>query len=225
VAIIDKIPVVGIYGGTFDPIHYGHLRIAEELLDIIGLSRVIFVPSGAPRLRAVPEASKHHRSEMVRLAIQGNSLFSLDEREINRPGMSTTVESLREYRSEWGRNAVLIFIVGIDAFRKINQWHHWRELFDLCHIIVVPRPGYLSVDDHQNLPEEIRTELIARCVLDAKDLKLQTHGAIYTAQTSLLEISATQIRSLISMGRSIRYLLPENVSDYIKINHLYAGKT
>ena len=98
-AIIDKIPVVGIYGGTFDPIHYGHLRIAEELLDIIGLSRVIFVPSGAPRLRAVPEASKHHRSEMIRLAIQGNSLFSLDEREINRPGMSTTVESLREDRN------------------------------------------------------------------------------------------------------------------------------
>ena len=221
----DKSSLVGIYGGTFDPIHFGHLRVAEELIDSINLQHIIFVPSGEPRLRNTPIGTRHQRTEMIRLAIQDNHQFSIDEREINRSGMSATVESLREYRSEWGRNAVLIFILGIDAFRKINEWHHWRELFDLCHIIVVPRPGYVSVDDHQNLPEEIKTELIARCVLDAKDLKLQTHGAIYTAQTSLLEISATQIRSLISTGRSIRYLLPENVSDYIKINHLYAGKT
>ena len=217
--------MVGIYGGTFDPIHYGHLRIAEELLDILGLNQIIFVPSGAPRLRAAPVASRRHRSEMVRLAIRGNSMFSLDEREINRPGTSATVESLREYRCEWGRDTVLCFILGIDAFVKINQWHNWIELFNLCHIVVVPRPGYASIDDHQKLPEDIRKELIARNAVDVKDLVLQSNGAVYYAkQTSLLEISASQIRSLISAGKSVRYLLPENVSDYIKTNYLYAGK-
>jgi nicotinate-nucleotide adenylyltransferase len=216
--------MVGIYGGTFDPVHYGHLRIAEELLDIIGLNRIIFVPSGAPRLRANPAASRNHRSAMVRLAIQENHMFSLDEREINRPGVSTTVESLREYKCELGGGATLCSIVGIDAFVKINQWHRWLELFNLCHIIIVARPGYASINDHQSLPADIRKEFISRCVFNVNDLGLQSSGFIYAARTSLLEISASQIRSLINTGKSIRYLLPENVSDYIKSNHLYAGK-
>lgn len=216
--------MVGIYGGTFDPIHYGHLRIAEELLDIIGLNRVIFVPSGAPRLRTAPSASRNHRSAMVRMAIRDNNMFSLDEREINRPGISTTVESLREYKSELGDGIALCFILGIDAFVKINQWHSWHELFSLCHIVIVARPGYASINDHESLPADIRKEFISRCVLNANDLGFQSSGFIYTARTSLLEISASQIRSLINTGKSIRYLLPESVSDYIKSNHLYAGK-
>ena len=217
--------MVGIYGGTFDPIHYGHLRIAEELLDIIGLERIIFVPSGAPRLRAAPVASRNHRSAMVRLAIEDNHMFSLDEREINRPGISTTVESLREYQNELGKNTALCFILGIDAFVKINQWHSWQELFKLCHIVVVARPGYASTDKHRGLPADIRKEFVSRRVLNANNLRLQCNGFIYTAQTSLLEISASHIRSLITAGKSIRYLLPENVSDYIKSNYLYAGRT
>lgn len=222
---LNKIPMVGIYGGTFDPIHYGHLRIAEELLDSIGLNRIIFVPSGAPRLRATPVASRNHRAAMVRLAIQDNTMFSLDEREINRPGVSATVESLREYKSELGDGAILCFILGIDAFIKINQWYCWQELFGLCHIVIVARPGYAAINDHQNLPADIRKEFIARCVPDAGDLALQSSGFIFTAQTSLLEISASQIRSLIKTGKSIRYLLPGNVSDYIQSNRLYAGET
>lgn len=224
-ATIDKAAMVGIYGGTFDPIHYGHLRIAEELIDIIGLSRIIFVPAGAPRLRAAPVASRHHRAAMVRLAIQNNTMFSLDEREINRPGMSTTVASLREYKCELGEGITLCFILGIDAFVKINQWQNWYELFNLCHIVIVARPGYASINDHQSLPAEVRKEFIARHILNADDLKFQSNGFIYTAQTSLLEISASRIRSLISSGKSIRYLLPENVSDYIQSNYLYAEET
>lgn len=221
---IDKFHLVGIYGGTFDPIHYGHLRIAEELLDIIGLQRILFVPSGAPRLRAAPVAPKNHRSAMVRLAIRDNNMFTLDEREVNRPGVSTTVESLCEYQYELGKNTAPCFILGIDAFIKINQWHHWQELFNLCHMIIVARPGYTSIHDYQNLPADIRKEFIARRVLHASDLKLQINGFIYTAQTSLLEISASHIRSLIAAGKSTRYLLPEIVSDYIKSNYLYVEK-
>ena len=224
-AVIDKFPLIGVYGGTFDPIHYGHLRIAEELIDIIGLKRIIFVPSGAPRLRVAPVASRNHRSAMVRMAIQNNDLFSLDEREINRPGTSATIASLREYQNELGINTALCFILGIDAFIKINQWHSWHKLFDLCHMIIVARPGYASIKDHQHLPPDVRNEFISRHVLDAKDLSIQPHGSIYAARTSLLEISASHIRSLIVAGKSIRYLLPENVSDYIKSNYLYVEKT
>lgn len=221
---IDKFPLMGIYGGTFDPIHYGHLRIAEELLDVIGLKRILFVPSGAPRLRDAPAAARNHRAAMVSLAIQDNNMFALDEREINRPGISTTVESLREYQYVSGKNTALCFILGVDAFVKINQWHNWHELFNLCHMIIVARPGYTSIDDHQNLPADVREELIARRVLHASDLRFQPNGFIYTAQTSLLEISASHIRSLITAGKSIRYLLPEIVSDYIKSNYLYVKK-
>ena len=222
-AAIDKFHLIGIYVGTFDPIHYGHLRIAEELLDMINLKRIIFVPSGAPRLRAAPIAARNHRSNMVHLAIRDNSMFSLDEREVNRPGVSTTIESLREYQCELGDSAALCFILGMDAFVKINQWHNWHELFSLCHMIIVSRPGYTSPNDYQILPVDIKKEFISRHVLNANDLGLQTSGFIYTAQTSLLEISASHIRSLINAGKSIRYLLPENVSDYIKSNCLYTG--
>ncbi|PSJ18501.1 nicotinate-nucleotide adenylyltransferase [Nitrosomonas supralitoralis] len=221
--IIDKFPLIGIYGGTFDPIHYGHLRIAEELLDIAGLRRIFFVPSGAPRLRVAPAASRGHRSAMVRLAIQDNTKFSLDEREVNRPGVSTTIQSLREFRCELGDNATLCFILGIDAFVKINQWTEWQELFALCHIILVDRPGYVSINEHKALSKVVRKEFLSRSVAYSGDLGSQPNGFIYTAQTSLLEISASHIRSLIKNGKSIRYLLPENVVDYIKSNRLYTG--
>lgn len=221
VKAIDKFSLMGIYGGTFDPIHYGHLRIAEELLNSIGLARIIFVPSGEPRLRAEPAASKTQRTDMVKLAIHDNDKFALDEREINRPGISTTVQSLREYRCEFGSDTAPCFILGMDAFIKINQWFEWRELFKLCHLIIVARPGYLSIDEEWNWPMEIKAEFISRRVMNPCDLELQSSGLIYPAQTSLLDISASQIRSLIAAGKSIRYLLPENVCDYIKHNNLY----
>ncbi len=216
--------MIGIYGGTFDPIHYGHLRVVEELLDITELNRVIFVPSGVPRLRATPVASGIHRSAMVRLAIKANDKFSLDEREINRTGTSTTVESLREYRCEIEENTALCFLLGIDAFLKINQWHSWHELFNLCHIIVIARPGYTSLNDLHTLHADIKAEFVSRYIENPSDLTCQPNGFIYTAHTSLLEISASHIRSLINAGKSIRYLLPENVADYIKKNCLYAEK-
>lgn len=200
------------------------MRIAEELADLIGLTRVIFVPSGTPRLRTAPIASRNHRSQMVGLAIQGNDKFLLDEREINRDGISTTVESLREYRREVGDNTALCFLLGIDAFIKINQWHSWQELFHLCHIIVVPRPGYSFIDDHRDLHDDIRKEIVSRHVQNPSDLTLQANGFVYTAHTSLLDISASYIRSLIPARKSIRYLLPENVADYIKENSLYIEK-
>ncbi len=222
--VIDSLPAIGIYGGTFDPIHYGHLRMAEELVDVIGLQRMIFVPSGAPRLRAEPMAARMARSEMVHLAIQGNDKFSVDEREINRPGTSTTIESLRELRAEWGPCVALCFIIGTDAFLKIDQWHEWRELFHLCHFVIVSRPGYPPIDDRFICSIEIEPEWIKRRVFSVDDLKLQPAGYIFAPRTSRLEISASQIRDLASSGNSLRYLLPEVVADYIRLNSLYIEK-
>lgn len=220
----ESLPAIGIYGGTFDPIHYGHLRMAEELADIIGLQRVIFVPSGSPRLRAAPAAARMARSEMVRLAIQGNDRFTVDEREINRPGISTTIESLREFRAELGSRVALCFIIGADAFLKIDQWHEWRALFHVCHFVIVSRPGYAPVDSQFISSGDIESEWTQRRIFNADDLKLQPAGYIFTPRTSRLEISASQIRDLAGNGKSLRYLLPEVVADYIRLNSLYIEK-
>ncbi len=221
--MIDQLPLIGIYGGTFDPIHYGHLRIAEELSNIIDWDRVYFVPSGSPRLRDAPAASRYHRSAMVSLAIQGNGRFALDEREINRTGVSATVDSLHEYRSEYGHATALCFIMGMDVFENIHEWHNWHELFDLCHLVIVNRPG--SAASMMALHHDVKEEFNARHVLTTDNFKHRSSGFIYMAQTSLLEISATQVRALLATGKSIRYLLPEAVSDYIQSNHLYSGRT
>jgi nicotinate-nucleotide adenylyltransferase len=221
VPIINKLPLTGIYGGTFDPIHFGHLRIAEELCDMIGFRKISFVPSGIPRLRQAPAASGDHRAAMVRLAIENNPRFELDTREINRPGVTATVQTLREYQQEAGDNAALCFILGIDAFTKIDHWTEWPELFNLCHFIIVPRPGFTSLRETRQLSAAVQQELFSRHIVNGSDLALQSSGFIYTAQTSMLEISASQIRTLLSAGKSARYLLPEKVLGYIKSNRLY----
>lgn len=220
--------LVGIYGGTFDPIHYGHLRVAQELADDIEFDRFYVVPAGEPRLRAVPAGSKTQRAQMVALAIQGNPAFTLDEREINRSGVSVTVESLKEYQQEcqayYDNRAALCFIIGADSFLKIRQWHEWQTVFQLCHLIVVDRPGSQLMQQTDRLPAEIRQASASRWVIDPRKLTSQPHGLIYVAPTTLLDISATRIRALVAAGKSVRYLLPDCVADYIKTQHLY-GKT
>jgi len=215
--------LIGIYGGTFDPVHYGHLRVAEELTDSIGFDRFYFVPAGEPRLRDVPAASKIQRAEMVKLALADNPLFSLDEREIKRRGVSTTVESLREYHAEFNGEVALCFIMGADSLIKLHHWHCWRELFELCHLVVVDRPGSVSINDRHDLPEEIRLTCASRWVASPNELTHRASGMIYVAPTTLLDISATKIRERVAAGKSIRYLLPDAVVDYIKTNHLYTG--
>jgi nicotinate-nucleotide adenylyltransferase len=220
---MTKLPLVGIYGGTFDPIHYGHLRVAEELVETIGFDRFYFVPAGEPRLREAPIASKHHRAEMVAFSIQNNARFVLDDREIRRSGMSTTVESLREYHTEYGENSVYCFIMGADTFLKIHRWHLWEELFQLCHLVIVDRPGSMCLTDRRNFPKEIKNACLSRWTADSGDLTRQCNGKIYIAQTTLLDISATRIRKLVATNKSIRYLLPDAVLNYIKTHHLYSG--
>ncbi|MCW5619028.1 MAG: nicotinate-nucleotide adenylyltransferase [Nitrosomonas sp.] len=217
--------LVGIYGGTFDPVHFGHLRVAEELVSNIAFSRFFFVPSGQPRLRDMPVASKTQRARMVELAIQDNSGFLLDTREIKREGISMTVETLREYQAEYGGgDTALCLIIGADAFLKIHQWWNWHEMFGLCHLIIVNRPGSMLMKNRNDLPEQIQQACAERWTAYPTSLASQPYGLIYVASTTLLDISATYIRAMVAAGKSIRYLLPDAVSDYIKTHQLYMGE-
>jgi nicotinate-nucleotide adenylyltransferase len=213
--------LVGIYGGTFDPVHYGHLRVAEELVEVVDLCRLCFIPSGSPRLRQAPDASKYHRVAMLRSAIQDNKKFILDEREIHRSGESRSVVTLRELRHELAENFALCFLMGMDVFLKFSEWYCWRELFELCHIVIVGRPGYISTMNNIGLPQELTQEVIYRQASHVSELKRASSGLVLTVTTTMLDISATAIRTNIANEKSIRYLLPDTVLEYIETNHLY----
>lgn len=219
-----NISLVGIYGGTFDPIHYGHLRIAEELVESVGFCKIYFIPSGSPRLRQAPGASKYHRVAMLRAAIQGNAKFIVDEREIHRSGESRSVVTLRELRYEFAENVVLCFLMGMDVFVKLSNWYCWREIFKLCHIVIVDRPGCVSPINCDGLPEELNHEVKHRQASCASELKHACSGRVLTVPTTMLDISATLIRDNIASKKSNRYLLPDTVLEYIETNHLYFPK-
>ena len=214
-------PLVGIFGGTFDPIHYGHLRIAEEIVKTVGLQKLYFVPAGMPRLRHSPVASPQHRVEIVRLAIQKNPDFVLDEREINRDGVSYSIDTVREFKQEFGEEIRLCFVLGADAFINLPEWNNWKELFNLCHFIVSTRPGYTLTLIKELLSKELREECSQRWVSNTESLKKDTSGLIFIASTTMLDISATSIRAHIADGRSVRHLVPSVTVNYISENKLY----
>lgn len=220
----DGFPLIGVFGGTFDPIHYGHLRVAEEIAEMTSLQEMRFIPASIPRLRCTPVAAFQHRAAMLRVAIQGNSRFVLDGREIRRGGVSYSVESLLELKRELGEEVILCFIIGADAFMKLAEWHRWRELFGLCHFIIAARPGHPPTINHDALPQELAEECAQRWVSEEDSLNQATSGLIFVAPTTLLDISATTIRTRVAAGKSIRYLIPDAVLDYIAANHLYSGE-
>ena len=213
--------LVGIFGGTFDPIHYGHLRIAEEIVKIVGLQKMYFVPAGMPRLRHSPVASPQHRVEIVRLAIQKNPDFVLDGREIYRDGVSYSIDTVREFKQEFGEEVRLCLVLGADAFIKLPEWNNWKELFNLCHFIVSTRPGYTLTLIKELLSKELREECSQRWVSNTESLKKDTSGLIFIASTTMLDISATSIRAHIAVGRSVRHLVPSVTVNYISENKLY----
>lgn len=206
---------IGVLGGTFDPVHYGHLRLAEEARHHFNLSEVRFIPAPVPPHRGAPSASLADRTAMVNLAIQSNSSFAFDGREAKRPGKSYTVETLGDLRGEHPQ-AALFLIMGSDAFAGLTAWMRWRELFSLCHVIVGQRPGF-SFDG----PDELDAELEKRSTKEVESLQGKLHGAIAGFVMSPLDISASGIRQMIARGQSPRYLLPDSVLDYIRTHHLY----
>lgn len=210
--------LLGIFGGTFDPIHFGHLRLAEEAVDHLGLSAVLWVPAGQPPHRGTPQVTARHRLDMVQLAIGGNPAFRLDSAEVEAARPSYTVPTLERLRAEYGRECSLLLLVGADAFAGLPTWHRWRELFDLAHVAVAHRPGFPV--EAASLSPELAEQFEQRQV-DKAELQRQPAGGIVTFAMTQLAISATHIRQLLADGRSPRYLLPPAVLDYIELNHLY----
>lgn len=213
---------IGILGGTFDPIHHGHLRIATEALEQCGLAQVRFIPSGTPPHRAAPQASAKARWEMVRLALNGYSDFLVDVREVFRTDPCYTVDTLTALRAELGAQQSLCLILGGDAFLQLHTWHQWKRLFELTHLVVLQRAGTLPLGNAMaGADAALQAEYRARLAPSAKALQEAPQGAIFVADMPMLEISATDIRRRCAEGRSIRYLLPDSVSHYIQTNRLY----
>ncbi len=212
---------IGILGGTFDPIHNGHLRLAQEALEQCDLAAIHFIPSGTPPHRAAPHASAVQRLDMVRLALQGNTAFVLDEREIYRIDPCYTVETLTALRAAHGMQQPLCLLMGGDAFLLLHSWHEWKSLFELSHIVVMQRAGLPVGSTINGANEALRDEYRARLAPSPRILVDSPAGAILLANMPALEISATDIRKRCAEHKNIHYLLPDVVADYIQLHHLY----
>ena len=220
-----SIAPLGIFGGTFDPIHHGHLRLAQEALEQCGLAAVHFIPSGMPPHRNVPHASAQHRLDMVRLALQNNLAFTLDEREIHRTDPCYTVDTLTALRTEFGMHRPLCLLMGGDVFLMLHTWHEWKRLFELAHIVVMQRAGGHPLGNAMKKADAaLRNEYHARLAPSPRVLGDSPAGVILVANMPALEISATDIRRRCSEEKSIRYLLPGAVGRYIQSHHLYLGR-
>ena len=217
-------PVLGIFGGTFDPIHCGHLELARELRVGLGFSSVRFIPAGDPPHRAAPVAAAAHRLAMVELAIAPHPDLEVDAREIRRSGRSYTVSTLEELRQE-EPSRPLALIVGGDAFLGLPTWHRWRELFALAHIVVVARPG---VAIEGALPPELATEWSRRLRTDATALASAPAGTLFRPVITAHPISASAIRAQLARGEdgiaAVRGLLPAAVLAYIERNQIYRSR-
>lgn len=211
--------MIGILGGTFDPIHYGHLRLAQEAAENLALASVRFLPAGRPWHRGPPRATGHHRLAMTRLAIADNPLFSVDSREVDENALGHTVETLAALRTELGGALSLCLLVGSDAFVGLTSWYRWQELFTLAHLVVATRPGAPRLPGA--LPPPLYGEWKRRHVEHPEALARAPAGHILELPITLLDISATRIRADISAGRTARYLAPDAVLDYIHAHGLY----
>lgn len=208
-----------LFGGTFDPIHYGHLKPVEALAQEVGLQQIILLPNNVPPHRPQPEANAQQRLKMVELAIAGNPLFSVDSRELLRDSPSFTIDTLELLRKERGAKQPLAFIIGQDSLLSLHKWHRWESLLEMCHLLVCARPGYAQTLD----TAELQQWLEAHQVLDPQLLSTRPHGAIYLANTPLLNISATDIRQRRHNGENCDDLLPRAVQRYIELQGLYRG--
>lgn len=214
----DPAGPLGLFGGTFDPIHLGHLRLAETAREALGLARVRLIPAGQPPHRATPGASGNHRLAMARLATADNPAFEVDAAEVTAAQASFTILTLERLRAELGPERPLVLLLGVDAFLGLPTWRRWTELLDFAHLAVANRPGYTL--DAAQMPAAL-ADLVARCKASPATLGAAPAGAIVPFEMTPLAISATDIRARAAAGLSLRYLLPPPVVDYISRHQLY----
>lgn len=205
--------MIGVLGGTFDPIHLGHLRPALEIFEQLLLDELRFIPSANPPHRWQPEASPEHRLKMVKLAVKNVDGFVVDDREYHREGASYTVDTLASIREEIGDKKPLCMLIGMDAFEHFTTWHDWQGILKLAHIVISSRPGTVQVESNDWMK--------GRVTQSVKDLQEASAGKLFFAEVSQLEISATYIRKQILEGKSSLYTTPVKVSEFIQMEKLY----
>lgn len=206
---------IGIFGGTFDPVHFGHLRTAFEMLQALRLEEVRFLPCGDPPHRGTTFADAQLRLRMVQAAIHDQDGLLADDRELRRSGPSYTIDTLESLRSEFPEHS-LGLIIGMDAFLGLPKWHRWDEILDLAHIIVAHRPGWKAPDI--GLLGDLISENGTHRV---DDLHQATRGRIHIHAVTQLEISSTEIRELVAAGRDPRFLMPDAVKHVIEESGVY----
>ncbi|KQM46148.1 MULTISPECIES: nicotinate-nucleotide adenylyltransferase [Pseudomonas] len=206
---------IGLLGGTFDPVHIGHLRSALEVADALALDELRVMPNARPPHRDMPQVSAQQRLEMVRLAVDGIPPLVVDDRELKRDKPSYTVDTLELMRAELAADDQLFLLLGWDAFCGLPSWHRWEELLQHCHILVLQRP-----DADSESPDALRNLLAARSVSDPLALTGPNGNIAFVWQTPLA-VSATQIRQLLASGKSVRFLVPDAVLAYIDAHGLY----
>lgn len=212
---------IGLLGGTFDPVHFAHLRLAVEAAERLALASVRWIPSGQPGHRGAPVAGVEHRLAMLRLAIAGEPRFALDEADARSPVPTFTVNTLARLRAELGAGVPLVLIIGADQLLTLDTWREWRRLFELAHIGVAARPR-IEIRPGA-LAAELAAEYARRSIAPAAfaELTRAPAGGIATFRMTPLDISASAIRADIAAGRPPRYLLPDAVLDYIGSHRLY----
>ena len=206
-----------LYGGTFDPVHDGHLKPVEILANLIGLQRVTIMPNNVPPHRPQPEATSEQRKEMLALAIADKPLFRLDERELRRDTPSWTSQTLQEWRTEQGPDQPLAFIIGQDSLLNFPTWHKYETILENSHLLVCRRPGYPLTMREAQYQQWLEDHLTA----NVEDLHTQPAGKIYLAETPWFDISATLIRERLQQGLACDDLLPAPVLAYIHTHGLY----
>ena len=207
--------MIGIFGGTFDPVHFGHLRAALECQELLGLDQLSLLPAGSPPHRQGTYADPQQRLNMLRLAVSGFASLQVDEREIRRHGASFMVDTLADLRHENGDEPLLL-ILGQDAVNQLDHWHEWRRLFDLAHLVIMRRP-----EAEDACGGALLSELSSRRTHRLAELQASPAGKVMPLEVTQLAISSTGIRRLIAAGRSPGFLLPRSVMAYIGEHQLY----
>ncbi|MGM0481276.1 MAG: nicotinate-nucleotide adenylyltransferase [Pseudomonadota bacterium] len=212
---MDNYPLRAIFGGTFDPIHNGHLQCANALANELAIEQIHLMPNAIPPHRPQPTASSEQRLTMVRLACQRYPRLSAEDYELHSAQRSYTIKTLQHFNQRFSQHS-LLFLMGMDSLVSLDQWHHWRELTEFAHLVVMQRPGYRLSQASSPLKDFIQQHLCQQ----ADSLTKQRHGCIYLANTPLVDVSATQLRQQLAAGDS-NLPLPSAVAQFIQQQKLY----
>ena len=215
---IHQAPLLGIYGGTFDPIHNAHILPVQAAANLLGIDQIRLLPCHIPPHKSSPNVSNQHRLKMVQQVCDHEPRFCLDTRELQRDKPSYTFDTMRAFRAEFPHHSICFFI-GMDSLLNFHKWHRWKELLTLCHLVVAARPGY-----SWQVPPALASTFATAQSTDITDFKRELYGRIYLAHTLELDISSTMIREKLRKGESVDGFLPQYTLSYIRSHHLYLRK-